>query len=103
LFKTGHNFTHSLFRVRRNIRWFAVNVDTLVRPFVETGGIIALKTGTIDSRIKQDESKIGTMERQLAAKEAELKLQYARMESAYSRMEQMSNSLDNFSQQNRNR
>ncbi|MDR1869630.1 MAG: flagellar filament capping protein FliD [Treponema sp.] len=79
----------------------AVNVETLVKPFVDTGGIISLKSSTIDSRIKQDERRIGTMERQLEAKEQELKIQYARMESAYARMEQMSTSLDNFSQQNR--
>jgi flagellar hook-associated protein 2 len=80
----------------------AVNIDSLVKPFVETGGIISLKTNTIDSRIKQDERRIDTMERQLASKEAELKIQYGRMEAAYSRMESMTNSLDNFSQQNRN-
>ncbi|MCL2211536.1 MAG: flagellar filament capping protein FliD [Treponema sp.] len=79
----------------------AFNVDTLVRPFVELGGIISLKTGTIDSRINQDERRIATLDRQLAAKEQDLRIQYARMESAYSRMEQLSNSLDSFSQQNR--
>jgi flagellar hook-associated protein 2 len=79
----------------------AFNVETLVRPFVETGGIISLKTNTIDSRISQDERRITTLDRQLAAKEAELRMQYARMEAAYARMEQMSTSLDNFSQQNR--
>jgi flagellar hook-associated protein 2 len=80
----------------------AVNVDTLVKPFMETGGIIALKTSTIDSRITQDQRRIDTMERQLAAKEQDLKIQYSRMEAAYARMEQMSDSLDNFSRQNRN-
>jgi flagellar hook-associated protein 2 len=79
----------------------AYNVDTLVKPFVETGGIISIKNNTLDSRISQDEKRIATLDRQLAAKEADLKMQYARMESAYSRMEQMSNSLENFSQQNR--
>jgi len=79
----------------------AVNVETLAKPFLDNGGIIALKTNTIDSRIQQDSKRIGTMEKQLAAKEQELKIQYARMESAYARMEQMSSSLDNFSQQNR--
>jgi flagellar hook-associated protein 2 len=79
----------------------AINVDTLVKPFVETGGIISLKTNTIDSRINQDEKRIANLDRQLAAKEQDLRVQYARMESAYSRMEQMSNSLDNFNQQNR--
>ncbi|MDR1839946.1 MAG: flagellar filament capping protein FliD [Treponema sp.] len=79
----------------------AVNVDNLVRPFVETGGIISLKSGTIDSRISQDERRIATIDRQLAAKEAELRLQYARMEAAYAQMEQTSASLENFNQQNR--
>ena len=80
----------------------AFNLDSLSRPFVETGGIISLKTGTIDSRVSQDKRRIDTMDRQLAVKEAELKVQYARMESAYARMEQMSTSLDNFSQRNLN-
>jgi flagellar hook-associated protein 2 len=79
----------------------AFNVDSLVKPFVDVGGIISLKTNTIDSRISQDERRIGTMERQLAAKEQELKIQYSRMEAAYERMEKMSDSLNNFSQQNR--
>jgi len=80
----------------------AFNVDALVRPFVETGGIISLKTSTLDSRINRDERRIATLDRQLAAREQELRIQYARMEAAYARMEQMSQSLDNFSQQNRN-
>jgi len=79
----------------------AYNVDAIVKPFVEVGGIITLKTNTIDSRITQDERRVSTMERQLAAKEQELKIQYARMEAAYARMESMSTSLDNFNQQNR--
>jgi flagellar hook-associated protein 2 len=79
----------------------AFNVDMLVRPFVDTGGIISLKTNTIDSRINRDERRVANLDRQLAAKEQELRIQYARMEAAYARMEQMSTSLDNFSQQNR--
>jgi flagellar hook-associated protein 2 len=78
----------------------AHSIEILSKPFVETGGIISLKTGTIDSRISQDKRRIDTMERQLAAKEADLKIQYARMEGAYARMEQMSSSLENFNQRN---
>jgi flagellar hook-associated protein 2 len=80
----------------------AFNLDNISKPFVETGGIISLKTGTIDSRITQDKRRIDTMDRQLAAKEAELKAQYSRMENAFSRMEQMTSSLENFSRQNSN-
>ncbi|MDR2964843.1 MAG: flagellar filament capping protein FliD [Treponema sp.] len=79
----------------------AFNVDALARPFVETGGIITLKTNTIDSRISQDQRRITSLDRQLAAKEQELRIQYARMEAAYAQMERTSQSLDNFSQQNR--
>jgi len=80
----------------------AFNLDALARPLVDTGGLISLKTGTIDSKISQDKRRIDTMERQLAAKEADLKIQYSRMESAYDRMEKMSSSFDNFSRQNGN-
>ena len=80
----------------------AYNLETLARPYVETGGIISLKTGTADSRIGSEQRRIDTFDRQLAAKEAELKSQYAQMESAYSRMERMAQSLDRFSQQNSN-
>jgi flagellar hook-associated protein 2 len=80
----------------------AYNLDNLAKPYVETNGLFALKTGTIDSRISQDKRRIDTMERQLAAKEADLKIQYGRMEGAYNRMEAMSTSLDNFSKQANN-
>jgi flagellar hook-associated protein 2 len=80
----------------------AFGLDAVSKPFVETGGLISLKTGTIDSRISQDQRRITSMERQLAAKEADLKMQYGRMENAYSRMEQMTSSFDNFAQRNNN-
>jgi flagellar hook-associated protein 2 len=78
----------------------AHSLESISRPYTEAGGIITLKTGTIDSRISQDERRIETMERQLAAKEATLKTQYGQMESSYDRLERMSTSLDQFSQQN---
>ncbi|MDR2741809.1 MAG: flagellar filament capping protein FliD [Treponema sp.] len=76
----------------------AYMMDMLAKPYVETGGVITLKTGSLDSRIAQDNRRIETMDRQLAAKESTLKNQYAQMEGAYSRMERMSTSLDQFSQ-----
>jgi flagellar hook-associated protein 2 len=78
----------------------AYMMELMTRPYVETSGLIALKTGTVDSRINQEQRRVETLDRQLAAKEAELKIQYSQMESAYNRMEQMSSSLDRFSQQN---
>jgi flagellar hook-associated protein 2 len=78
----------------------AYMMEAMTKPYVETSGLIALKTGTVDSRLNQENRRIETLDRQLAAKEAELKIQYSQMESAYARMEQMSTSLDRFSQQN---
>jgi flagellar hook-associated protein 2 len=80
----------------------AYAIDRLARPYVETGGLITLKTGTIDSRIDQAERRIDTMDRRLSAKESSLKNQYAQMEDAYNRMEQMSTSLEQFGQQSNN-
>jgi flagellar hook-associated protein 2 len=80
----------------------AYSLETMTKPYVETGGFIALKTGTVDNRIDQERRRIDTLDRQLANKEADLKVQYGQMESAYSRMEQMSGTLDRFSQQNSN-
>jgi flagellar hook-associated protein 2 len=76
----------------------AYTLETLARPYMETGGIISLKTGAIDSRITQDQRRIDTLDRQLAARETALKQQYGQMEGAFNRMERMSTSLDQFSQ-----
>jgi flagellar hook-associated protein 2 len=78
----------------------AFMMEAMTKPYVETSGLIALKTGTVDSRLNQQNRRIETLDRQLAAKEADLKMQYSQMENAYNRMEQMSTSLDRFSQQN---
>ncbi|MDR2101792.1 MAG: flagellar filament capping protein FliD [Treponema sp.] len=80
----------------------AISFETISRPYIDAGGIITLKTGTIDSRISQDDRRIETLERQLAAKEATLKSQYGQMESAYDSLDRMSTSLEQFSQQNNN-
>jgi len=59
-------------------------------------------TGTIDSRINQENRRIQNMDRTLAQREIDLTRQYAQMEHAFRRMEQMNNSLDRFQQQNSN-
>ncbi|GHV86613.1 hypothetical protein AGMMS50230_22210 [Spirochaetia bacterium] len=77
----------------------AYTLDSLSKPYVETSGIIALKTATIDSKINQDQQRVATLDRQLEAKEASYRRQFGNMESAYSRMEKTGTSLDNFSRQ----
>lgn len=78
----------------------AVAADTLLKPYVETGGLLTLKTGGIDSKISQDKTRMATLDRQLADKEAEYKRKYGEMEGALDRMEATSSSIDNFTQQN---
>ncbi|AEJ19271.1 flagellar filament capping protein FliD [Gracilinema caldarium] len=76
---------------------FAYALDSLIRPYVQTGGIIALKTSGLDSRISQEEKRIENLDKQLAAKEQSLKQQYGKMEGALNSMEKTSSSLDQFS------
>ncbi|MDR1931085.1 MAG: flagellar filament capping protein FliD [Treponema sp.] len=76
----------------------AFALDGITKPYSETGGVLSLKTGTLDSKIDQEQRRISTLDRQLAAKEAALKRQYGNMENAFSRMEKMGTSLDQFSQ-----
>jgi len=78
----------------------AYSLEKTARPFIETGGIVANKTGGLNSRITSDKRRIETIDRQLEQKEASLRRQYGQMEDAYNRMERMSNSLDNFNTQN---
>ena len=78
----------------------AYSIDSLARPYTESTGLFAQKTGMMNSRIQQEKQRILTLDRQLAAKEADLRKQYAQMESAYNRMEQMGTSFDRFNQQN---
>jgi flagellar hook-associated protein 2 len=80
----------------------AFTLDAISRPYVETGGIVTLKTGSIDSRISQDQRRMDTLDRQLASKESALRIQYGQMEGVFSRMERVGSSLDNFTRQSIN-
>lgn len=77
----------------------AFSMTRLVRPFTEVGGVIAGKTGNLDTRIAADNRTINAIDRRLERKEGDLKRQYGKMEDAYNRMERMSNSLNNWSAQ----
>ncbi|MFA6506607.1 MAG: flagellar filament capping protein FliD [Treponemataceae bacterium] len=76
---------------------FAYKVDAVTRPFVEMGGLVQLKTGTIDTKIGQAKRRVETLDRQLAVKEQELKRKYGAMEGALNKMERTSTSIDQFS------
>lgn len=81
----------------------AFNLDRITRPYIETGGIIALKTTSLDRNIGNGRQRIESLDRQLATKEQTLRTQYGQMENAYSQMERMSSTLENFGNSNRNR
>ena len=75
---------------------FAYSVDAYVKPFVETGGLLVLKSGTIDNRITQTKKQIENYDRQLVSQEDDLKRKYGLMEGALNRMERTSGSIDQF-------
>jgi flagellar hook-associated protein 2 len=81
----------------------AFNLDRITRPYVETGGIVALKTSSLDRSIGDGRKRIESIDRQLATKEQSLKAQYGQMENAYNQMERMSSTLENFGTSNRDR
>ncbi|HTX72068.1 MAG TPA: flagellar filament capping protein FliD [Rectinemataceae bacterium] len=74
----------------------AFSLDRLLKPYVETGGIISLKTGTLDQQITSTKKTIDDLDVQLAAKQQDLKEKYGQMEGALNQMQSTSNSLDNF-------
>jgi flagellar hook-associated protein 2 len=78
----------------------AYAMDNLIKPYVETGGILSLKTGTIDTQIGSEKRRLENLDAQLASKETELKRKYGSMESSLNRMESSSSSIDSFSKQN---
>jgi len=84
----------------------AYAIDTLLKPYVETGGIISLKTGTIDRQLGSTSqpgtlrARLADMDVQLARKEQELKQKYGSMEASLNKMESTSSSIDSFSKQN---
>ena len=75
-------------------------LDKELTAYVQTGGIIALKTSNIDTKIKSSESKIAKLETQLDNKEQELKQKYASMEGSLNSLESQQSTISNFSKQN---
>jgi len=80
----------------------AFGLDALFRPYVETGGILSVKTRTFDTQIASQQTRIETLDRQLIAKEAELRRKYGMMEGALQNMERSSQDISNFMKQNDN-
>lgn len=80
----------------------AYKLDKQITAYTQTGGILALKTSTLDSKIKNSESKIARLEDQMDEKEADLRSKYSQMEGTLSSLESQQNAITNFTkQQNR--
>lgn len=73
----------------------AYEMDTLVRPFVEIGGIIANRTSRYDTMISSTNDEIRDYEEYLEDYEAEMRRQFGTMESAINSLESQRQGLEN--------
>jgi flagellar hook-associated protein 2 len=74
----------------------AFSLDALLRPYVQTGGIVANRIAGTDTLISRANREISDYQKHLASYEAELKRKYGLMEGALSEMEKNSQTLRNF-------
>ena len=77
-------------------------LDKQLTAYVQSGGVFAMKTTALDSRIKSSEQKIARLETQMEDKEAELKNKYGQMEGALNSLENQQNQIKNFSNRGNN-
>lgn len=75
-------------------------LDKQLTAYVQTGGVLANKTKTLDRQIETSQGKISKLETQLDKKEAELRQKYGIMESTLNKLEGQQGSIENFSKQN---
>ena len=80
----------------------AYKLDKQISAYTQTGGIFALKTSSLDSKIKSSEQKITKLESQMAKKESELRNKYSQMEGSLNSLEAQQNTISNFVKQNQN-
>lgn len=78
-------------------------LDKQLTAYVQSGGVFAMKTSSLDARIKSSEQKIARLETQMDDKEAELRTKYGQMEGALNSLESQQNTIKNFSNSGNNR
>ncbi len=71
-----------------------------LQAYVQTGGILAMKNTSLDSKISTSQKQIEKLETQVAKKEQELKTKYGTMESTLNSLQSQSDTITNFSNQN---
>lgn len=80
----------------------AYRLDKQITAYTQTGGILALKTSTLDSKIKSSQTRITKLEDQMEKKEAELRQKYSTMQGSLSNLENQQNTISNFTKQQQN-
>jgi flagellar hook-associated protein 2 len=69
--------------------------EQLIRPFTQTGGILASNTQTINSQINRTQTEISNYQRYLEDFEQRMRTQFGRMESAINSLEAQSREIQN--------
>lgn len=77
-------------------------MDRNLQAFIQTGGIIASKNSSLDTRINSSQTKIASLEEKLERTEQNLRSQYGQMESAINSLEGQSSTITNFSNSQNN-
>lgn len=77
-------------------------LDKQLTAYVQSGGVFAMKTSSLDARIKSSEQKIARLETQMDDKEAELRTKYGQMEGALNSLESQQHTIKNFSNSGNN-
>jgi flagellar hook-associated protein 2 len=78
----------------------AYQLEALLRPYVQTGGILPQRATTLDAKIASSNKAIADYKVKLDGDLAELKKKYAQMGSALDSLQQNSQSMQNFNKQN---
>ncbi len=79
-----------------------VSMDTFLRPYVQTGGIIAMKLSTLDTQISSTNRRIESYNQYLNRYEQDLKRKYGAMESTLNSLEKSSAAIERFNSGNQN-
>jgi flagellar hook-associated protein 2 len=78
----------------------AYAIDTLLRPYVATGGIVPQRVSNLEARLARAGREIADYNRKLSDYQAELKKKYGQMEGALGTLEKNSQAIQNFNKQN---
>lgn len=80
----------------------AYKIDKQIGAYTQTGGILSMKTSSLDSKIKSSEQRISRLEDQMASKESELRTKYGNMTGTLGSLESQQNAISNFTKQQQN-